>query len=215
MTAVLLIMGSMCGVSVGGSEYAAVGRTNCHLYHYAGNNPVRYVDPDGKLQREGDDQLKREDIGFDEDIIRKDGEEISRKMVNLFTDDGTPVLAWENFSPKLPDYNTNCHGYTFADGKFWIEDAQTIIEHDGYQKVSIPQKGDVVVYYDSHGTAVHSATVIKVEERKNRFMRWWLGEFKITVIGLSGTGTKPEETPVDKATWGVLRWKNSIFYRKK
>ncbi len=22
---------------------------NCHLYHYAGNNPVKYVDPDGRM----------------------------------------------------------------------------------------------------------------------------------------------------------------------
>lgn len=40
--------GRMYGAAVGVSEHAARGRSNCHLYHYAGNNPVRYTDPDGR-----------------------------------------------------------------------------------------------------------------------------------------------------------------------
>ena len=32
-----------------------LGQANCHLYHYAGNNPVRYVDPEGRSESYSDD----------------------------------------------------------------------------------------------------------------------------------------------------------------
>ena len=188
--------------------------TNCHLYHYAGNNPVRYVDPDGRIKKDAQGNFISQQIDIDERKL-DNGMVLIRGYVFLLADDGTPIEAWENAkNSHLPQYNSNCHGYTFAGGKFWIDDAQTIIEHDGYQEVSIPQQGDVVVYYDRHGTAVHSATIIKVEERKNWFLQLCWGKFKITVIGLSGNRTEPEITPLKDAPWGVVPWHDYKIYRK-
>jgi hypothetical protein len=60
---------------------------------------------------------------------------------------------------------SNCHGTTFADGKFWINnEAVDRILKDEYTKVSGPAKiGDVVIYRNSAGTPVHSVTVTEVD----------------------------------------------------
>ena len=45
----------------------ALAPTNCDLYHYAGNNPVKYTDPDGKKVFNNSDEyvlIRTEDSGY-------------------------------------------------------------------------------------------------------------------------------------------------------
>src|SRR5262245_27256554 len=70
----------------------------------------------------------------------------------------------------------NCHGFTFAARRTWIDDPQqvvTILQHDGYSE--IPQNevaaGDVAVYYGITGRPEHSGLVIEHKPAAHALMR--------------------------------------------
>lgn len=59
----------------------------------------------------------------------------------------------------------NCHGYTFASRRTWIEavsEIQKILSEDGYREIPSNQMlaGDVIIYFDSDGDAEHSGFVV-------------------------------------------------------
>ena len=56
-------------------------------------------------------------------------------------------------------FNTNCVGFTFADGRFWVQPDQIwrILTGDGYGPTTNPKKGDVVLYVNSDEDPIHVA----------------------------------------------------------
>ena len=64
--------------------------------------------------------------------------------------------------PPTNDYD--CHGYTFLDGKLWIDDDQvpTILAENGYSETSTPVVGDIVIYWNG-GQPKHSGKITEVK----------------------------------------------------
>ena len=83
----------------------------------------------------------------------------------IYANDGTIILVYENTIGlgAGSGWNTICHGQTFLDGKYWMNYANMLISHDGYEEVAGNYNiGNVVVYYDSNGQSLHSATISSV-----------------------------------------------------
>ena len=158
---------------------------------YGANNPVNYVDPDGLLKRDAQGNLIFVAEGR---IERRDaqGRSAAFRPGYLIADDDTRIPAFENLTVKSqPGFNTDCHGLTFADGKYWIEDwdTQLLLDHDGYKKISVNpkdmksslRKGDIVIHrqhpagvqeainkrfdpwYRKPHNIIHSSTVQRVD----------------------------------------------------
>ena len=102
------------------------------------------------------------------------------EIVTIFADNGTPIEAMRlvsasqtdavfdqngklisstsvNIDPTKNDCNADCHGYTFADNKLWINDDQveTILNNDNYKRNVKEINADIVIFKNA-GDVVHS-----------------------------------------------------------
>ena len=152
---------------------SALRSTNADLYHYAGNNPVRYIDPDGRLMRNADGSLKVENT---DNIVKVDYTSnagkgsVSYQQVYLFTDKGNAVMAFKNisFTPLYQDST----GDFVADGKYRfdldLKKTEAVILHRkfGYD----PTKAIETILNDEYEKCSKKEASIGVNKMKNGFL---------------------------------------------
>jgi RHS repeat-associated protein len=82
-----------------------------NLYSFCRNNPITYMDPDGRLI------LKLKSW----EVVNKrhpSGGSARGRKGYLLTDDRKSKIVATKYSKK--NWKTNCIGYAFAEGKYWI-----------------------------------------------------------------------------------------------
>jgi hypothetical protein len=84
---------------------------------------------------------------------------------------------------KLPATDDcNCHGWVFAGGHYWLEadDVECLLSENGYQSVTAPQIGDLVIYRNDADAISHSGIVRAVLQDGVPIVesKWcWMGVF--------------------------------------
>ena len=148
-------------------------RDGANWYVYCGNNPLRYVDPDGMLQVDKSGGVIFYHSGII-DYVPASKPEMTFKAKEGYikTNNGTKINAMRKVDRTTDNgYNTNCHGQTFTNGELWINnnEAQKILDNDGYGQLVTPEEGAVAIFRDSNGDIVHSAIVTNVDMESGNF----------------------------------------------
>lgn len=165
-----------------------------NFYAYVKNNPVNLIDPLGLLQRNDDGTLRAEPSGSPVTVTHPSGTQAAVQPMTLHSDDGRSIQAYEYISGH-EGMRTDCHGVTFGDSEYWINNDQVnnILQGDNYVQTLNPQVGDILTYRDSSGNVVHSVTVTIVDPS---------GEVT-GVTGLGGIQTDPRETTPEEGWPGA------------
>jgi RHS repeat-associated protein len=184
---------------------------NLHVYHYAGNNPVKYVDPDGRLMRDENGDLIFQPEGEPVISSHASGKKALMQEGYLFADDGTQIEAGKSIDKNERGFDTNCHGYTFGDSQYWInpDEVSKIIEGDKYVNPRDPKVGDIVVYYEGRGNAIHSAKIVDVRKKYN-ILGFKFGRDVIEVEAISGVTTEIKRTRVENGWPSATHY---VYYR--
>lgn len=101
-------------------------------------------------------------VSLKEPIECRAGAELGEMEQEIFK---SVMLRESAIRRSAADDRTNCHGWVFAGGQFWVtgDVVDQILSENGYQPVTTPQPGDVVVYRTTR-TVVHTALVRYVSD---------------------------------------------------
>jgi len=121
--------------------------------------PAMLLEPGPDMRKEAHAPRALTDLGREIDLFHYD---------NLHSPEAleASLLEMERFTHEVirlegPNTVCNCHGWVFTGGTHVIQskDVDTILNDNGYEPVSRAQAGDVVVYRDDSGGALHTGLV--------------------------------------------------------